>query len=295
MMQHAQELLPSFGTFSNHQGPLPSFTQFGINGYLLAQGEPQAANVGGLCPQGVPQTRLFESGLDNYGQFETPPTTYENLSNMNVNQMRLHDNVKDYHMPSSSRMDRDNCHYERNNNNNIIYYQGKEEINPNIGDLPPPKRPYQNNKKNYKKKGAIREQKVTSSEPDFISVEGKHVCKQCQKTFNKSCYLTQHNKSFHCGERPHKCNQCGKRYLAMRDFNAHIAKHVGEKPHKCEICPKDFNHKTDLRRHMCLHTGEKPYKCDICGKGFIRKDHMMKHHETHNKKRGGSKNLHMVR
>ncbi|XP_040577966.1 uncharacterized protein [Lepeophtheirus salmonis] len=109
-------------------------------------------------------------------------------------------------------------------------------------------------------------------------------CSDCNKSFNKLCYLKQHNKSFHNGEKPYKCNQCGKRFPVDVLYQEHLAKHAGDKPYKCEVCPKQFNHKTDLRRHMCLHTGEKPFSCDVCGKGFIREDRMIKHSETHKKK-----------
>ncbi|KAL3282300.1 hypothetical protein HHI36_005489 [Cryptolaemus montrouzieri] len=111
-----------------------------------------------------------------------------------------------------------------------------------------------------------------------------HKCFDCDKVFNKACYLTQHNKTFHSGDKPYKCTRCGKRFSSEMTYQEHSAKHAGEKPHKCELCPKQFNHKTDLRRHMCLHTGQKPYACDTCGKGFIRKDHMLKHCETHTRK-----------
>lgn len=116
------------------------------------------------------------------------------------------------------------------------------------------------------------------------SKPGLHKCYDCDKIFNKACYLTQHNKTFHSGDKPFKCTRCGKRFSCDVTYQEHLTKHAGEKPHKCELCPKQFNHKTDLRRHMCLHTGQKPYACETCGKGFIRKDHMMKHCETHMRK-----------
>lgn len=112
----------------------------------------------------------------------------------------------------------------------------------------------------------------------------KYQCVQCDKTFNKSCYLTQHNKTFHSGEKPFKCHRCGKRFSCPESHEEHVAKHSGDKPFKCELCPKAFNHKTDLRRHMCLHSGRKPFHCDACGKGFIRKDHLVKHMDVHTRK-----------
>ncbi|KAJ0183704.1 hypothetical protein K1T71_000127 [Dendrolimus kikuchii] len=111
-----------------------------------------------------------------------------------------------------------------------------------------------------------------------------HKCYECDKLFNKACYLTQHNKTFHSGAKPFKCNRCGKRFSDDVSYEGHCIKHMDNKPFKCNECPKSFNHKTDLRRHMCLHSGCKPFACDHCGKGFIRKDHMVKHSDTHIKK-----------
>lgn len=123
---------------------------------------------------------------------------------------------------------------------------------------------------------------ATSTEEDVEAK--KYQCIQCDKTFNKSCYLTQHNKTFHSGEKPFKCHRCGKRFSCEESHEEHVAKHSGDKPFKCELCPKAFNHKTDLRRHMCLHSGRKPFHCDQCGKGFIRKDHLVKHMDVHTRK-----------
>lgn len=36
--------------------------------------------------------------------------------------------------------------------------------------------------------------------------------------------------------------------------------HTGEKPHKCDQCDKKYSHKIDLKRHMMLHSGNKAYK-----------------------------------
>lgn len=137
-------------------------------------------------------------------------------------------------------------------------------------------------KRKIKRKSEESSNVVTSTgSPQPPAKKAVIKCEECDKYFNRICYLTQHNKSFHSGEKPFKCDRCGKRFHSEIRARDHSKKHGGEKPYKCEICPKSFNHKTDLRRHLCLHSGEKPYACEHCGKGFIRKDHMLKHVDTH--------------
>lgn len=129
---------------------------------------------------------------------------------------------------------------------------------------------------------------VSATTVDNDVIKQPFSCETCQKRFNKVCYLTQHNKSFHSGVKPFKCSRCGKRFPDSDLYAAHWAKHSGDKPYKCDACPKAFNHKTDLRRHACLHSDTRPFNCDLCGKGFIRKDHMLKHRETHKNRKNGS-------
>lgn len=119
------------------------------------------------------------------------------------------------------------------------------------------------------------------------SSTGEFHCGLCFKTFNRSCYLTQHNQTFHCGDKPFKCLQCGKRFSSEESRDNHALKHSGNKPFRCPKCPKSFNYKTDLRRHMCLHDNQRPFVCPECTKGFIRNDHMVKHMEIHTKKLKG--------
>lgn len=117
------------------------------------------------------------------------------------------------------------------------------------------------------------------------SPRGEYHCDLCNKSFNKRLYLKQHNKYYHNGVQPFKCQMCGKRFANGESYENHAAKHSSIKPFKCETCPKAFHHKIDLRRHMYLHSDSKPFPCDLCGKGFIRKDHMLNHVNTHERRK----------
>ncbi|XP_012790127.2 zinc finger protein with KRAB and SCAN domains 5 [Sorex araneus] len=125
---------------------------------------------------------------------------------------------------------------------------------------------------------------VTYTPKKSSAGERPHKCDECGKSFIQSAHLIQHQR-IHTGEKPFRCDECGKSYNQRVHLTQHQRVHTGEKPYTCNLCGKAFRVRSHLVQHQSVHSGERPFKCSECGKGFGRRSHLAGHLRLHSREK----------
>ncbi|ETE70097.1 Zinc finger protein, partial [Ophiophagus hannah] len=106
-------------------------------------------------------------------------------------------------------------------------------------------------------------------------------------------------------QKPHACEECGKRFRILANLERHQQRHATEKPHQCRDCGRRFRWGCHLERHRrsrrCVECGgglttppppptpppepDRPYSCGECGRRFTQRSALSKHRRLHSGER----------
>ncbi|XP_076123251.1 zinc finger protein 646 isoform X2 [Alosa pseudoharengus] len=94
------------------------------------------------------------------------------------------------------------------------------------------------------------------------------------------------HRSFGDGERPHRCDQCGRSYRHPCSLLNHKKSHKTG-VFRCLVCQKRYYNLLALKNHQRTHFDLKRHKCEECGKAFKIQKQLVNHlrlHEEHRAK-----------
>lgn len=106
----------------------------------------------------------------------------------------------------------------------------------------------------------------------------------CDARFPSQKKLAVHERKLY--GKQHSCTYCRRVCVSASQLEKYILIHTGEKPHKCEKCGKAFTQKSHVTHHINTVHGdgglkEKKHICQECGEVFVTKAVLVKHTTKH--------------
>ncbi|KAL0892809.1 hypothetical protein ABMA27_014504 [Loxostege sticticalis] len=112
-----------------------------------------------------------------------------------------------------------------------------------------------------------------------------HACDQCGKRFRQLVNLVQHKQQIHDRKETHLCQYCSKSFFTAKYLQRHLRSHSSDRPYKCKQCDKAFKTSKVLKNHIYTHSRERTFRCTVCDMGFVHPGYLRAHMLTHTREK----------